>query len=414
MAVGQWLGVMVSESTHENASTWEERQSDGIRCGSNFKRLNPRTFSLTLNFYDLEFDISYLSENLATLLQIDSETGTPPLLLLRQGSLIARPVFCANISTGYQEPYAGEIGFKTSEVKLTFQLQGGKDSEHAQGQPLTSTPLTDWRNSRTEEQRQRQGVQTVVQELLAPCLGQQGNEQVQALIQNNQLTDANALLRLEPNAFVQMAIAGMIPASILSQQAVQDKLRHDLAAILAQNESGIGGTLGRRSPRRFAEAILAGTVDGLAPDLHSQALQAQQDFSLILTNITAQTLTEDSDVFNREQNPTVGDRFRRLGSCGLSLRQAGVASVQGDNPTDVQQLSQINTFLGDPATTDQQIMQRFGLENEAQIRGFRNSIPFTSKDEFILRVARQGATLSGHVLWGNFADFQSEAPEEIP
>ena len=112
MELGQWLGVWASEVNHQNSAQWQSRNADHIRNGANFSQLGRRTFALSLQFYDEEHDISHLAENLATLTQISEEDETPPLLLLRQGALVARPVFCTRIDTNYKEPYTGKTGYR--------------------------------------------------------------------------------------------------------------------------------------------------------------------------------------------------------------------------------------------------------------------------------------------------------------
>ncbi len=411
MTLGQWLGVWASEVNHQNSAQWQARNADHIRNGANFSRLGRRTFALSLQFYDEEHDISHLAENLATLTQIGEEDETPPLLLLRQGALVARPVFCTNIDTNYKEPYAGKTGYRVAELKLNFELQAGKDSEHALGPPLVATPLTDWKLARTREERQRQGVQAVVEELLAPCLGEQGSEQVQQLIASDKLADVSALAALEPNAFVQAAIAGMIPKQALENEAIQAKLRQDLASVLALSEDGIGAVDGE-SPRRFARAIQSGNFNGISADLQPQAQQAQGDYQILLKAIGEQKLGENDDVFNRTANPTAGERLRRLGSCGISLRQVGADKIAGaGNAGDRETLGEINQLLAGEAS-DLEVQERFGLESQSQVRALRNGMPYSAKEEFVRHAARKGDGVSGYVMWSNFVGNRPVEKEE--
>ena len=409
MSIGQWLGVWASEVNHQNSAQWQVREADHIRSGANFSRLGRRTFALSLQFYDEEHDITHLAENLATLTQIGEEEETPPLLLLRQGALVARPVFCSRIDTTYKEPFAGDKGYRVAELKLNFQLQAGKDSEHALGPPLVATPLTDWKLARSREERQRQGVQAVVGELLAPCLGEAGSAQVQQLLADDKLADVTALAQLEPNAFIQSAIAGMIPKTALESVQLQAKLQSDLASVLAQSEDGIGAVDGE-SPRRFAAAIQSGNFSGLSEQLQPQAQQAQGDYQILLKAIQEQKLGENAQVFNRTANPTAGERLRRLGSCGISLRQVGADKIAGsDSVKDRETLEKINQLLADPKTSDREIQARFGLESQSQVRALRNGVPYSAKGEFVHHAARQGDGVSGYVMWANFV---ANRPEE--
>jgi hypothetical protein len=406
MEVGQWLGSIVQSVSHEISAEWEETEGSGIRCSSNFKKLGPRTFSLSIEFYDPEIDIAHLAENLATLLEVDATgSNTPPLLLLRQGALVARPVFCTRITPKYSYPHGGDRGYKMASVDLSFQLMGGLASENALGKPLASVPLVDIVNSKTEQQRRRDALRKQTETLLAPCLGEKGSTELRSLIDEQKFDDPVAVGKLSPDAFVQSAIGGMIPKKTLEDPAIRKKLEADLAIVLSNKESGIGLVNGSTS-RQFAESLITGNASGLTADLQSQAVQAREDYQIILSAIASGQLGDDSDVF---AIPTAANRLRKLGSCGLSLKQVGKVAASPSGANDDETLKAINELIADKSTTDKQIKERFGLKTESQSKLLRNSAPFESKDQFLKDAARLRDGLSAIALWNRFQSSKADS-----
>jgi hypothetical protein len=400
------LGVSVEGILHSQSAEWETQEADGIRVGINFKRLSSREISLSLTFADLHEDISHLVENVALLHEIGDGEKQPPFVMLVQGSMRIAPCVCTTFNPQYDNPHPGRKGFRlVKSLELKFLLAGGKGSEHALGKPLTSTPLGDAAARQTQLERQRQGQQQVTRLLLADCLGEEGSDRLTELIDQGQLDNPRAIASLPPAAFVQGTIAGLFSAETLLDENLQNKLKQDLALVIAQNENGVGS----QQAQGFANAMLTGNVSQLPNFLQEQASATQADFEQLLTSILAQDLGDESEVF--APGSTAGERLRSgFGSCGLSLRQSGAGSITSSD--DVEMLNSINEFLSDATVTDEQVQARFELVNSSQVRLLRNGTPYQSKREFIQHVSQGTNGMNGYILWSRFSVLAT--PEEPP
>lgn len=413
MDVGQWLGLIVPEVSHRLSSEWESTGGDKIQNASNFTKLGDRTYSFSIYLWDQQFDISHLAENIvAHLREIGEQESTPPLLMLRQGDLVARPIFCTSGDVRYSQPFSSKTGYQQAEVSLSFTLQAGKNTDNSLGQAQTSTPLQDWKARTTQSQREKQAAQAVAETLLEPCLGADGSQQVQALLDERKFADAAAVNTLSADAFVQVAIAGMIPAEVLKDPTIQAKLRNDLAFVLAKNEDGIGAVDGA-SPRRFAEAILNADAGRVLPSLQQQAQTAIADFALINKAVQEQTLDEGADVFNRDLNPTATNRFLKLGSCGITMRKVGATAAGQPSQADTQTLAALQTFFK-TNPTNAQVKEKFGLTTESQAGTLKNGSPYTSKDQFLQVAARLGSGVSGYALFNKAAAATTPTSTAVP
>lgn len=418
LKIGRDLGLISTDVSDETGAEWTSRDNTNIRPGSTFSKLKDQTFTVATVMWDHGEDIAHLTENLKNMLVVGSDSGgekagtaIPSLLYLRIGSIKAKPVFCTTISTKYSEPFAGERGHRQAEITMSFTLQGGVDSENADGYPLTSTPLTDYLNSTTDDQRRKQGVQAIAKELFAPCLGEVGGRQVQDLIQNDKLSNKAAILALDNNTLVQSAVGGYIPPDVLQDPQVREKLRLALAESMAASENGVGG-VGGRSTRAFAQSLLTGDFSRLPPNLVKQAEVARAAYEVMFAEISkGGVLKEDSSIFT---DAALRRRLKDFGSCGLQMRSVRSDLVQADGTEDAATLKVINEYLaGKPS--DQEVRDRFGLSTESQVRLLKNGVPYGSKNEFILHAARRGASLPGHVIWANYVKFvKKPAPETVP
>lgn len=404
MSVGQWLGAAAPDPSHSWSAEWEAREGDGIRAGLNFKKLGDRTFQIKLYFYDVEYDIAFLAEQLACLTQVSPKEKTPPLLMYRQGKLVASPVVCTSVSVSYSEPLSAERGYKVAEADLSFQLIGGANSDHALGKPLIATALTDFVESLSEEEREKQASQAVAELVLAPCLGEVGNEQLRRMIENDWFDKPNQVRNLDDQTLVQLAVAGMIPTEVLNESAINERLRKALANVMAASEPGLGSGSNSRSRSRFAEAILSGDQGRVAEDLRSQAIAATTDAQEILSAIQSQDLGDAAEIFT---GPSA-TRLRAAASCGLQLRQT--QAITPDSPEDGATLQAINQFLASSSTTDEQVKERFGLRTDAQVRWLRGAAPYVSKEAFIQRGAELLSGVTGHSAWAAFSRTQPTPP----
>lgn len=394
------LGLSINEISHSESAEWESQAGDSIRPGLNFKNLSNREISFTLTYFDLNLDSSHLVENLKHLKEVAGEEKAPPRLLLVQGDMRAVECVCTDIQDKYSDPLPGRKGMRKCEVSITFKLNGGLNNANALGGPLTSTPLQDYRATLTEKERQKLGRQRVASLLLAQCLGPEGSDQLERLINDNAQSDIQRIAQLDPNVFVQSAIAGVFTTEILASERLKAKLKQDLALVVAQNEPGISNT---PEVRRFAEAMASGNPTGLTQRAQDQYGNVKPDYDKILKAVEAQKLDESAEIFDRNQNRTAAGRLYDSGTCGLDMRRLGAAKLSPTTQEDSKVLKEINTFFsGKP--TDEQIKERFGLQTESQIRAVKNGQPYQTKDQFIAKSSNSSSGLTGYKLWSNFME----------
>ena len=392
------LGLQPNEVGHDEAYNWNPQDSDGIRPGLNFKNIGNREISLGVTYFDLNHDIAHLVENLKHISEITDGEKTPPRLLYLQGDLRGVECVCTRFSDKYSDPLPGSKGYRKCDVSITLLLNGGLNNANSLGSPLTSTPLNDRAAKQTEQDRQKQGVLSRVELLLASCLGADGSTQLQNLIEKNQQNDVQAIAKLDPNVFVQSAIAGIFPPELLQSERLKSKLNQDLALVLAQKTDGIADT---PDVRAFATALASGDSGSLRSRVADQVRATLPDFVLIKDAIEKQTLDESASLFDRNQNATAAGRMFALGGCGLDLRRNGASALSQTQQDDAKKLKQINQFFSSKPSDDA-IKTRFGLEKKSQIDAIKNGQPFQSKDQFVARLS-SGDAVSGYAAWANFA-----------
>lgn len=404
------LGTGVIEVSNEQNADWGRQEGKSIRVGQNFNNLTPRTFSFSITYYDLSKDISHLCENVATLHEMGDGQTEPPKIAYTQGAIGPIIVVCTAYKCQYSDPFPGGKGYHQGKVDLTFELLGGKASEHSLGKPLAPTPLNDARVRTTQDERRRQGQSATTSLLLADCLGPASSRALGQLLSEDKLQIPEIVLRLNPEQMVQAAIGGLIPQNVLNDPRVKEKLARDLATVMAQNEDGAGISSGQ-----LAQAIRTGQVPAsLRSRLQPIVPQAHADYKVILDAVQKQDLGQSSSVFDRTRNPTAAERLSRLGSCGLRMRQAGGSSLatSPDPERDAKVLAEINKLLADPSTSDEQLRQNFGNLTPGQLRALRNGGPYTSKDQFVTHATRQGDSITGYVLWSRFAEANAKEDDK--
>lgn len=403
------LGLAMNEISHSESAEWESQESDWIRPGLNFKKLSNRDISITLTFFDLNIDISHLVENIKHLKEVGSEEKTPPRLLFVQGDLRAVECVCTDVQDKYSDPLPfskqkGKNGFRKCEVSITLRMAGGLNNSNALGGPLTSTPLLDYKNSTTAAERQRIGRQAVIQELLAPCLGAVGSAALQGLLDARQQDNPTAISALDPNTFVQAAIAGVFSVETLKSDRLRAKLQHDLALVMAQNEGGVSNT---PAVRNFANALASANPSGLSKALQDQYGSVKPDYDKIMDAIQDQKLDTSAEIYDRNKNASAASRLYDSGNCGLDMRRMGAYALSPVQAEDAKTLKLLNEFFaGKPSDDD--IKTRFGLETEEQVRTLKNGQPYQTKEEFLSRASSRTAGLTGYKLWSTFAENTDE------
>ena len=409
------LGLSIEEITQEQTAEWSNNAGKGIRAGANFNGISTRTFSVKLTFHDRKHDISHLVENLAHLHEIGQGATTPPTLLWKQGNLRATRVICTSFSPHYQYPFAGkQKGFRYCEVDLKFQLLGGKISSDALAPPLTSTPLQTKARTRTVAETQQRQAVVEIQQILNPCITGEGAEKLLEMKKKGRMNDESDILSLPHNTFVQAAVAGYFTKSILKQGKIAEKLKKDLAQVLVEAEPGIG-LIGSLANTKLTNALVSGEPAGLPAKQRAIFDQMKIDYDLILKNIKEQDLNDNSEsnALNLKTNGSAHDRFHKALGCGLNVRNRG--RIKDEQITDtelsrdeVKAIKEINNFLKDKNKTDEEIKQAFGVRTPIEIRKLKNSVPYTSKEEFVKNSIDSTVGLVGYDLYDNFLRYHKE------
>lgn len=397
------LGVATNELNMNQGANWLEGQEEGLRNSLNYRQVSPRDFSFQLEYYDINSSVIHLTENVHHLQEIDPTLGRPPMVMLIVGANAIEPLVCTNLRTQLLNPQAKRRGYHKGVVDVELKLMGGRDSEHALTKPLVATPLGDIRASQTELERQKQGTQQVASLLLAECLSQSDSDQLTQLIENEQLTDIQAIANLSPQAFVQAAIAGFFSPEILSNEVVLQKLVGSLAVSMAQSENGVSGQPAA-TQQAFVNALLTGDTSGLTDSLAAQALVTQADYQAILEAIATGNYSAILD-----QPTTAGNKLRNFGSCGLSMKAVDLAGVQQQG-LEAATLQNINSFL--QGADDSAIAEKFGVSPES-VAVIKNAQPYQTKSDFINTFARisDSRAVTGFAAWGLFAPAPDPSPD---
>jgi hypothetical protein len=429
LKIGQYLGVGIEEVSHSSGASWSAAGEKGIRNNANFDKLSDRTFTLNLQFYDISEDISQLVENLEHLTRIPSGQKSPPLLIYKQGKLLIKPVVCTGLKSTYKNPRFGDKGFMYAEVTLDFMLVAGASSEHALGGPLAPNPLTDTLSQESKAEREkRQGISSA-KRLLFDCLGSEGNSQLEAALRDGRYKTVSGVLEMDSALVMQLAIAGMIPKSVLEDLSVKGKISNQVSASLALKESGIGGNakyeaqltqylMGNRSLNSLDPVLTAQTSNG-----QSLADEIKDDYGVIVESILNQKLADDSPLFNRSAFPTAGERFQSFGSCGQLMRKSDAAKINPDDPVkDAQTLSKLTSFIDKANSKDKTLkkseqLKAFGLQalDTAKLDQILSRSPYKDKQDFIDRTRDiVGGDAAARVLWASFQAYSEKLGGDTP
>jgi len=417
-----FLGVAVSQISDDQSAEWSDQDGDHIRGGQNFKSIGPRTFRFSVTFYDTKHDISHLVEQLYQMHELSDRQEsknvyTPPLLYVQQGDKIMAPCACTSISAQYDHPLVGDKGYHYCQVDLNFKMLGGRGSPNMLAPPLTSTPLGDETSKQTTAERSREALVEKAKAVLGDCLGPEGKQNLEGILDetfgegapqgSKGLSDKEALLKLDPNTRFQMAIAGMIPDSVLKAKELQDKIKEDAAIILAQKEGGIAF-----EDRIVAEALMSGDPSRLPPRFQEIYPQLKIDYDLITSSVQSGKLDGKDEVF-KDTNRSATERFQNVGKCGLTMRQAGgVGTAQAVEKDQAEMLKKLNDTIKDGK--DEDIKKAFGLKTESQLRSIKNGGPYQTREEFFNHLNQNGNGLTGYAAWGSFGEWTKQSAVTPP
>lgn len=412
------MGFNVSELSEAQTASWGEVEAKGIRGALQFDRLSTRTFNLSFEFWSDSDDIRQLVENVAHVQEITGKEKTPPFLSVKIGKAKISPVVCDSFAAKYDTPLPNQMGFRHGTVTLGLKLQGGANSPHGTGKPLSATPLADYARSKSETEKEAIGQQARVQEVLTPCLKDEGSEAIAALLSERKINDPAAVAALPPRSLVNLAVSGLNP-HVLSDPAVQTALSNALAFTLARSEQGgnpsqfdaVAKALKSEDSTGVSGMILTPGEDGV-----SQLDRMRADYKLILEAIQTQSLSSSSPVFDRRTNPTSGTRLSWAASCGMNLRSAGGLAEKPpnpENPTELPdpaqektKLDDFNKFLATKPSRDE-LGLKIKISRQNATQEFRdcmiNAMPLDDRKEFDTEVERcSGGKVTGASAWGGF------------
>jgi hypothetical protein len=417
-----FLGVAVPEFSEDQSAEWSDQDGDHIYAGQNFKSISPRSFRFSVTFYDIQHDVTHLVEQLFQMFELSDRQEsknvfTPPLLYVQQGDKVIAPSVCTTISPKYSNPLPGDKGYHFCQVDLAFKMLGGRGSPNMLAPPLTSTPLGDEVSKQTSSERSREAMVEKAKAVLGECLGAEGKQSLDGILNetfgegapqgSKGLSDKDAILKLDPNTRIQMAIAGMIPDSVLKAQELQTKIKEDIATILAQREPGV--TI---EDRELAEALQSGDPARLPPRLQEIFPQLKIDYDLITASVQGGKLDGKDEVF-KDTNRSATERLQGMGKCGLTMRQAGgIGTAQAVEKDQAEMLKKVNDTLKDGK--DEDIKKAFGLVTESQLRNLKNGGPYQTREEFFNHLNQNGNGLTGYAAWGNFGEWSKKATTTTP
>jgi hypothetical protein len=420
------LGFNALTLSEEQGAGWSDAENTNIRVSSNFRNIRTRTFTFTCEFSALNENVRQISEALSHTHEITDESFTPPLLRLFLGDTVIYPCACTDLKWNYDEEISGQIGWRHCSVDLSIKLISSQGSPHQLAPPILSqkTYLEAAVDALSESERQRQGELAVARGVLDPCLGEEGNQQIQELIEQQRLADPSAIAQLDDEAFLQAAGAGLISKEMLQNPIISEKLFNALAKRLAERAIG----------NRFdliddvVQAIKTKDSSGLPPFLTSTPVgQSISSFDRLVTqhgkiyeSILNQRLNPADSIFQPTTSVSLEDALINgssgdeaaiaildILSCGLSLRRLGAERLVQDPASQVESeataLEGINRAI---ASGDKDLLRRVFQLDLDQATGIIERLlangPFKSKSDFVKQTSPDESQVNGYVLWSNF------------
>jgi hypothetical protein len=411
-------GTGFQDSRSSQSANWSTQEGHGIRVGKTFKNIGSRQWQLTMEYYKPDGDVSRLVENVFHLQELDPETQEPPRLHYQEGATKVAPVICTSIAPEKDHPLPGGNGFHYAKVAITLELLGGRGSEHRLAKPLTETELSEYAQSVSRAQRERDGTVAAAKTALADCLTPGDAAAVESLLKDDKAGDAGRVGGLSDTALMQVVVAGLVPPAVVEQ--LGGRLDDALAQRLAATLPGVG----KNNPvlGKAVASSIRGTPVPLPPDIQKEIPELQTDYQLINAALKTQKLGDNDPVMGRA---TASDRVRRVGACGLRLRQSNSAQIlkqqSGGLPAELSKY--FNAELGSEAANPQardkhvldkandalskddakKIRDRFKLKTNEQAEALKKGRPFKSKEDFAKAIDPKN-TATGLTAWSAFTD----------
>jgi hypothetical protein len=418
------LGFNVQEVSMSQSVNLEDGQGQTIQVGHQFNNVSPWSFNLSWEYWGLWEDVFQLAALCQHMQKIDEKLKRPPRLQFTLGVAVIDPISCNSLDIKLDKPLPRDKGMRHATVTATFKLEAGQGTKHQYSPPLAPNALSDRIRSLTETEREKQGMIGATRTALAPCLGKEGSEKVANLLKDNKLGDDSTLLSLDPNTFIQLAVAGTIPKETLAKPEFQEKLKTDLAARIAKSENGVTPSTSQQLAEALQSgdpALLPGQFTTPSQDTRVGAKDAETttsttlyerisgDYQTILTAIKDQKLSPNDEVFSPLKNPTAQGRLTAAAGCGLDLRNNGAPKIAKTEGSDAVLLAGINQAIAN-AKTDDDLKRIFSLPDntpETVLRKLKNGVPYKTKDDFLAKSSYNQMGITGYSLWSSFSSHES-------
>jgi hypothetical protein len=420
------LGLSVNEVSISQTANWEELNQTNLKQGLSFKNISPQSISFDVVFHSSEHDISHLAENLKHLQEINSTkravsgiTPTPPLLMLDIGS---QKIFCVckDLSFKYEHPFTGNKGFQLCTVSLSFQEISTKSAPSSLGRPNTGTPLLEYKETTTEEERQNNAQAVLIEDaLFNGRSGQEAKEQkeiVANLIENNQLQDIEELKKLDSETFVNMVFSGGIAPETLKNEEMQKKLQEDLASVYVENLLGLA-TADPRTHRILKESLLDPEKAALyASELPDDFEETKENFDLIYDVTKKQDFSSASthEIFNNNKKTEARNILMDLGGRSLEYRQAELFGDVTRAAASFAEVSRVNEYISRNQSDKESLINALSLSSDQQARMILNRSPFENEQQFKEALSvlngqkdKNGDKISASILYNRLVEASS-------
>lgn len=399
------LGVGIFESSHSQSAEWQDKGEDHIRNGASFEKLGPRDFSIKAEYYSISEDISQLVENLSHLIELqkttESQGVSPPKLLLKQGKLKANTVVVTNLSSNYDYPLPRNKGFRHATVDIKLKLLAGAGSEYSTGKPLSPTPLNDYINSISEEERIEKALEQKSKVLLADCLSEEQSDEIEEIIEEGQQNNSDRLMELDSETLMQMAFAGMIKRDTIEEnENLKTKLEEDLARVMASKAVNVG-----KLDASLAESLINDSptlsISSNYPDSYNKLQPQYNELKEALIKQNFKSINSGSS------NADTAKTMNKLFSCGLSIRETGGISLNTSTPKSEnrEKLDNLNSYLSKiikGEVNKSELEDKLNISNPSIQDSILENAPYQTKRDFLENSTGLSTTQMSHQIWETF------------
>lgn len=399
------LGVGIFEASHSQSAEWNDKSEDHIRNGASFSKIGPREFSISAEYFSLSEDVSQLVENLSHLVELQKTAETvnvsPPKLLLKQGKLKATTVVATSISSSYDYPLPKKQGFRHAKVEIQLKLIAGVGSQYATGKPLAPTPLNDYLQSISEEERVENAIEQKTKALLADCLSEEQSDKFQYLIDEGKQQNVEELLKLDAETFMQLLFSGIVSKETISEsEELSEKIDEDLAKVMATKSVNVG-----KLDSALAESLINDSpTESIASSYSKTYEKLQPQYNQLKEAIKKQSLRP---VYQGSSKTDTAKTMERLFGCGLSIRQIGGITLNASTPKaeNREKLTNLNSYLAKIAKgeiDESELSDKLKISNSSVKEEILENAPYQTKEEFIENSTGLDSTQLAYQIWETF------------